>query len=336
MMRCNVFFVGLGLILVMLPTVVFGGEYSVRPFLIDKVMEARDVQTETILLSNDSTYRKYIVYATVNEISIDKTGEIKTFVSPVMTDRTNTVTSWIEVTRGRIEIPPGEQREVPITFRIGPKVEPGEYHAFVGFVPASNRPTAENIAMAGDADGVVVKITIGDDREDSMRVGSFLIDRFVTGDDDSRKIEIEVENAGDITSAPTGEIVFYDSRGVEVAAVPVNTEGAVVNVGETAVLTAQVPVEASFGKYKANLTLKYGENQRAALYDTTFFYMMPLHIIILMFAGILFVALVAAMLFRRAYLQDDFHDDGHEVTMYVRDGHDAKPMDHDIDLKKTE
>lgn len=314
-------------------TTAFAAEYSVRPFLFDISAAPRDVVTETVRLKNESTYRKYVVYATVNEITVDTNGEIHQFVEPVMTDRTNTVTSWIEVKRGRIEIPMEEEMEVPVTFRINPFAEPGEYHAFIGFVPAANRPTAEKIAMDGQADGVVVKITIDDQRKDSMRISSFSISRFVTGADD-KEVEIEIENLGDITSAPVGEIVFYDSRGVELSATPVNTSAVSIEPGEKQTVTAIIPDINGLGRYKANLSLRYGENQKAALYDTTFFYMMPLHLLIGVLTVVILLSLFMTYLFKRTFLDGNFNEEIEEVTMFVKEGHEPKPMDHDIDLSK--
>lgn len=324
------------LLLILLPVAaVSAAEYTVRPFLIDKVGQPRDVITENALLTNNSAYRKYVVYATVNEISIDTTGEIKEFVSPVMTDRSSTVTSWIEVTRGRIEIPPGEQKEVPITLRVNPYAEPGEYHAFVGFVPAPNRPAAEALAMAGEADGVIVKLTIADKRTDSMKISGFLIDRFVTNED-SRRIDVEIQNVGDVASAPKGEIIFYDSRGVEIDSTPFNEEGIAVPPGKTITLQSIVPLKDDIGRFKANLSLRYGENQQASLYDTSYFYLLPSHLLLLLFGAILIGAIVITLLFRRAFMATQGEDEtGDDVMLYVRDGHDPNPQDHDIDLKNT-
>jgi hypothetical protein len=317
-------------------TFVYAGEYSVRPFLVDIVAQPRDVVTETVLLTNDSTSRKYVVYATVNEVSLDTSDEIKKFVSPVMTDRSNTVTSWIEVTRGRIEIPPGEQKEVTLTLRINPQAEPGEYQAYVGFVPAPNRPAAEKIAMNDEADGVVVKITIADERKDSMKISAFKISRFITSEN-SRGIDVAVENMGDIASAPTGEIIFYDSRGVEVDSAPFNTDGIEVPPGKTVTIKGIVPVEDSLGRFKANISLQYGGNQRAALFDTTNFYLIPFNLLLMIFGGIFIGAISVAFMFKRAFLSGDEEDDsdGDSIMMYVREGHDPNPQDHDIDLKNT-
>jgi len=317
----------------LLPVFALASEITIRPFLIDETLMPREQVQNVVTLKSSYDYRKAVLYATVNEITIDAAGEVKEFISPVMTDRTNTVTSWIEVNRGRIEIPFGEAVEVPITIRLHPNAEPGEYHAFIGFVEASNRDIAEQIALEGKAQGVVIKVTVPDQRDDTMRISSFSIERFITGED-GRTIAIEVENTGDISSAPMGEIIFYDSRGIEVTSVPINQEAKAVAPGETVTLVGEVPFNNDLGRYKANLSLRYGLDQRASLYDTTFFYFMPWHLLLLIFAGILLVTIVLALLFRRAFTVHHDDDDCQEVTLYVRDGHEPNPKDHDIDLTK--
>lgn len=323
----------LAVVLSVFPLGLYASEISVRPFLIDVELSARDIHQEVITLKNDYPTRKAVLYATVNEITVDSVGEIKEFVSPVMTDRTNTVTSWIEISRGRIEILPGESIEVPLAIRVHPYAEPGEYYVFVGMVEASKRPVAEAIAMNGDANGVIVKVVIADQRKDSMRISSFLIDRFVTGTENGF-VNIEVENLGDLPSAPSGEIIFYDSRGVEVSSVPVNTSGVTIAPGETAVLESVLPLDNELGKYKANVSLQYGENQRASLYDTTYFYMIPWQMLLILFSVVLVVSLLITWLFRRVLQTDDYDESGDDVIMYVKDGHVANPQEHDIDLKK--
>ncbi len=315
-----------------IPAFVFASEITIRPFLIDVELSARDTYEEVITLSNDYQTRKAVLYATVNEISVDAGGEIKEFTSSVMTDRTNTVTSWIEISRGRVEIPAGESAEVPLTVRVHPNAEPGEYHAFIGMVEAANRTIAEAIALSGDAEGVILKVVVSDEREDGMKIAGFLIDRFITSEK-SRTIDIQLENTGDFTSIPSGEVIFYDARGVEVESVPVNQERVAIAPGEAVVIQSAVPLQGGFGKYKANVSLEYGDNQKASLYDTTYFYLMPMHVLAIAFFGVLIVSLLITHLLRRSLVTQDYDDDGDEVMMYVKDGHVPNPQEHDIDLK---
>ena len=312
-------------------TTTYAAGIDIRPYLVDVEMVPRESKSQIITLQNNPT-RKAVLYATVNEISVDSVGEIKEFVTPVMTDRTTTVTSWIEISRGRLEVLPGESLEVPLRIKVHPYAKPGEYYVFVGLVEASKRNVAEAVAMAGDANGVIVKIVVADERTDSMRISRFLIDRFVIGEE-SKRITVEVENMGDLPSEPSGEIIFYDTRGVEAGNVILQSSTQIAP-GETATLDAIVPLQATLGRFKANIALSYGSNQAATLYDTTYFYMMPLNIVLLVVGTIVFVLLLLTLLLRRALSATHADEDGEEVVMYIKDGHDPKPKDHDIDLKK--
>lgn len=335
-MKLNVYTILVAIFLLLAQALpVMASSYTVRPFLIDRVVEPRETVTETVQLTNDSPITKLVVYATVNEISVDKEGVIKQFVSPIMTDRTNTVTSWVEVSRGRIEIEPNSKTDVPLTFRINPYAKPGEYHVFVGFVPAPNRPKAESIALAGEADGVIVKLTVADKSSDSMKVSGFFINRFITNEA-KKEISVVIENTGDTTSAPKGEIVFYDSKGAEVDSLFFNTEGIEIPPGKTVTIKSIVPVDGTLGRFKANLSLKYGKNQTASLFDSTSFFIMPINLLAILFFAILISTIFIVLLFKKAFHNAPYSDEESDlVTMYVKEGHDPKPQDHDIDLKNT-
>jgi hypothetical protein len=296
-------------------------------------MVPRESSSQIIKLTNDYPTRKAVLYATVNEITVGTDGDIKEFISPVMTDRTNTVTSWVEITRGRIDILPDETIEIPLDVKVHPYAEAGEYHVFVGFVEAKKRFLAEEVAMSGDADGVILKITIGDERTDSMRITSMTVDRFVTSDDE-REVMITVENAGEITSAPQGELIFYDSRGREVVAMPVNTAGENIAPATQKTFAVAIPMDTELGRFKANVNLVYGENQRASLYDTTSFYLLPLPYLIALAGLLLSLMVLLFVLLHRSRRLVPVDEDGDSVAMFVRDGHDANPLDHDIDLSK--
>ena len=311
----------------------FADDYAVRPFLMDVTLEPRETHSDIVRISNSNEYAKYLVYATVNEITIDSEGLIKEFVTPTMSERTNTVTSWIEVTRGRIEVPAGESREVPILFKINPNAQPGEYHAFVGFVRASNRPDAQKIAMDGDAEGVVVKITVPDDRKELLRVKSFSADRFVLSGK-AGEAEVVLQNVGDLSVVPQGEVIFYDGRGVEVAAEMVNNDGVEIKPGETKTFYVSLLNDAGAGRYKANILLNYGTKQTASLHDSVNFYQIPLYALILLILLIIIISVSMTLLLKRAFSEDEHRVEPDEVTMFISDEKNHNPHDHDIDLSK--
>lgn len=314
-------------------SMVFASQISVSPVLIDVDVMPRDVITKDITIKNETTYKQN-VYATVNEIAVDEGGAIKEFVTPVMTDRTNTVTSWLEISRARIELEPGESKTVPLTIRINPIAQTGQYHAFIGFVPTSKRPDAEATAMRGDADGVIVKISLEEKTNDLLRITSFLIDRFVfskeTGD-----ITIEIENSGEYPTTPNGEIIFYNSRGEEVSSMQVNSENTTIEAGNRTTITTTVPFHEALGRYKANLVLRYGKDQQAAVFDTAQFFMVPWPLMVAIMIAIVIFSLFVTYLLRRAFY-DELHedDDGNTLPLYVRNDREHTVKDHDIHIKK--
>jgi hypothetical protein len=308
-------------------------EISIRPFLIDLTLVPRESATESIVLTSEYPARKAIIYATVNEISVGTNGEIKEFISPVMTDRTNTVTSWVEISRGRIELPAGETTEIPLTVKVHPFAEPGEYHVFIGFVETKKRDAAEQIAKSGDADGVIVKITIVDERKDSMRISSMAIDRLVTNREE-QQVSITVENSGEFESAPAGEVIFYNRRGYEVAALPVNTSGETVAAGSNKTFVVPVPDEVEIGRFKANANLLYGEKQQASLFDSVSFYKFPLIYMYVAIGFLLLLLLLLFYLFRKNNQVVFTAESGDDIPVFIRDGHNPVPKDHDIDLSK--
>src|SRR3989344_1262210 len=118
------------------------------------------------------------------------------FVQAEMSERTTSVTSWIEITRGRIELTSDETKEVPVTIRVNQKAPPGIYHAFVGFGSGSNRDIAQAKVLEGQGMGAVVRIVVGSKQEEFLRLVSFTTDRFSISPDKGQ-ITYILENTGD-------------------------------------------------------------------------------------------------------------------------------------------
>lgn len=316
-------------------TQVLAAEVLITPPLFDLEVAPRDVITKDVILTN-TTDRKLDVFATVNEIAVDEGGSIKEFVSPVMTDQSVTVTSWIEVTRGLIELEPGGTKTIPVTLRVNQNAEPRTYHAFIGFVPASNRPEAEAKALAGGAGGVVLKAVLQEKKNELLRISSFMVDRFVIFER-NRQLTVEVVNSGDDTSVVAGEIIFYNSRGEEVGSTKVNEERAVIAPKETAQYIVTIPFHDKLGRFKTNLKLEYGEEKKSSLFDTTQFFMIPLKVLVALAVIIVLLSIVMTYLLRRTfYVELHDEEEGSQLPLYVRTDREHETKDHDIHISKGE
>lgn len=309
-------------------------QYVVSPLLIDKELEKRDIITEKITLTNKSE-QQIKVYPTVNAVSVNEGGAIQGFLEPSMIENKETaITSWLEIGRGRIELLPGETKEVILTIKVNPEVAPGEYHAFIGFPEGSNRPEAEKIVYNGTSPGTLVRIGIDKVQNQFLRLEKFAVARFVrsgaTGD-----ISFTLTNPGNDPVTPKGEIIFYDNRGVEIAALPLNVQQLSIDSKKTVAFTNEVPDSLKMGKYKAFLSVEYGEHQTASINDTAFFYRIDIQQLVIIFVIILAIAVALALfIYRRS--SNHVHDDGTaELAMYVRTTRSER-KDHDIDLSKKD
>lgn len=305
-------------------------QYSVSPLLIEHTTEPRDSFEESVKITNNLD-RKVRIFPTVHEITLGDDGELKEFVPASMSDRSVSVTSWIEVTRGRIEIEPRDTVKIPVVFKINPNAQPGDYYAFVGFAEGAKYAEAEQKVLGGGAPGVIVRLTIPDTHNEQLRLIHFSSDRFIFNEA-SRQIELEIANVGDNPVTPSGEVIFYNARGVEIGAAPI-TNAKNIDPNDTAAIQLTIPENATLGRYKAFLNLDYGTNQRATIYDTTFFTVVPLLWIVITFAILVTVAGMLAWFYHRSRysLPIDTADD---VLMTVRNKVESNAQDHDINLKQ--
>ncbi len=312
-------------------TFVFAATYSVKPLVIDHELEKREIITEIITLTNHEN-RILRIFPTVNEVSVSDGGSIQSFVEPSMTDRTSSITSWLEITRGRVELQPNETKELTLTIRVNPEVASGEYHAFVGFPEGPNRDEAQKRVYEGVAPGTVVRIGVDKVQNQFLRLEKFLVERFVK-DSTEGDVSYTLVNPGEDPVVPKGELIFYDNNGTEVASSPVNPETIVIDGKETVSFTQEVPSDMKMGKYKAFLSVEYGEHQTASVHDTAFFYVLPIKTILIIFAIVLVLAIALALFVHRKFDKEVDTNGVDEVALFIRQGK-SESKDHDIDLSK--
>lgn len=312
------------------PQAYAGVSYTVAPLVIDVDAEARDIITKPITITNTGDV-PITIYPTVNNISLSEGGTIEEFVQAVESDRTRSLASWLEISRKGIDLKVGETYTTNLTIRVNPMPVPGEYHAFVGFGYGGNRDEAERQVKNGGAPGTIVTVAITEDKLELLKLSRFIIDRFITNTENQAAV-YTVKNPGDEPLSPKGDVIFYDNRGVEVASIPVNTEGVTIPPGGEHEFTATVPVAGLFGKYKAFLTVEYGTAQLASVQDTAFFYVFPLKMVIIVFGVVSVMMVLIALLVHRKYFSD-IGADADTLVLHLRDTK-SEDCEHDIDLKQ--
>ena len=268
-------------------------DLTITPVVIDEKGKARDIINESITLTNDSSHLLEL-YPSVNDVN-DETGEQAFQYAQNSAGLSDSLSNWIELSRGVIELGPGEQKVVPFTITINENAVAGTYHAVITFGEGTTRDDAEAEAPLGS---VAVNLEVDADIKEAMQLGSFTSDSMVfTGDD--VLFNYQLQNIGNQDLQPSGEIDIYDRKGEEVATIDVNKEGKTVSPDQTAQLASVWSAATGFGKFKALLNVKYGTSQTATVQDTVFFWVVPWQQILELFIASLVAVIILGLYFQR-------------------------------------
>ncbi|MFT5036572.1 MAG: hypothetical protein ACI9VM_000134 [Candidatus Azotimanducaceae bacterium] len=321
----------LTIILVFLPHSASAQGYKVTPRIIDKEVKQRDIFTETISITNERSHQVHL-YPSVNAVAVDEGGDISAFTPPSMSDNTQTVTSWLSISRGRLTVGPGKTVEIPVYVKIHPRAEAGVYHVFIGFGTGRNSPEAQKQVASGQAPGVIVTLSVDQKKTEFLKLNKFIVDRFVTSPENSA-ITYTLSNPGSAAVVPSGEIIISNGRGEEVAAVLVNPNSETLAPGQETTYVIPAPTEDLMGKYKAFLSVDYGSTQLASVYDTAFFYVLPWQKIVILFVVVLVIAVVLTLSWHRRNNAYEYEDDHDELPLHIKED-TSEDQDHDINLKQ--
>jgi hypothetical protein len=267
----------------------------VTPVVFDEKGKARDIINESITLTNTSIYPMEL-YPSVNDVN-DATGQQPFQYAQNSTALSDSLSNWIELSRGVIDLAPGEVKTVPFVITINENAVPNMYHANITFSEGNTRDQAQ---AATPLATVAVNLEVDADIKIAMQLMKFTSDNIVfTGDD--VLFNYQLQNIGNQVVQPEGEIDIYDRNGQEVASVDVNKEGTTVSPDQTAQLASVWSGAQGFGKFKALLTVNYG-NQEATVQDTVFFWVVPWVQILEIFAASV-VALVILWLYFQRWME---------------------------------
>ncbi len=312
-----------------LPTFAFAS-YLVQPPIIEHTVEPRDMHEDTIRVTNQ-TGTTIKIFPSVHNVTLGIDGTIASFTSPVMTDQTTNVSSWLAISRARVELGPFETIRIPLSLTVNPQAVPGDYYAFIGFGSGDKRDEAESAVLGGGVPGTIVRISVADTKNEYLRLNGFFTTRYVT-DPSTAQFTYELENSGDTPITPTGEIIIYDVTGAEIGSVPVNPDGRTIAPREQQVFLSELPDTNDFGKHKAFLNIRYGENQTANLYDTTFYTLIPWSWLVAIGVTLVLICLILAWLLTRSRTKTVYQDE-YDVPLYIRPGELRDRHERDVNLK---
>ena len=244
-------------------------ELTITPVVIDEKAKARDILSESISITNTSD-RTLTLYPSVNDVQ-PQDGTQPFSAAQNAQQASDSLSNWIELSRGVVELGPGEAKTIPFVIRVSPSAVPGMFHAVISFADGSTRDAAGANGPLAQAD---VNVDIQANVKELLQLSSFTTDNVVFSGDDVL-FKYQLQNIGNQDLDPKGDILIYDRRGEEVASIDVNNEGKIVTPDQVTQLASVWAGASGFGQYKAVLDVTYGSSQTASVQDTVFFWVIP-------------------------------------------------------------
>ncbi len=244
-------------------------DLTVTPVVIDEKAKARDILKESITVKNNSNHVLEL-YPSVNDIN-SQLGE-KAFTrandSQALSD---SLANWIELSRGMVQLSPGEERSIPFIIRVNINAVAQSYHAKISLTEGITRAEADSKPALGV---VMVNVEVQADVHELLQLNKFTTDNiFFSGDD--VLFNYQLQNIGNQNLLPKGQVHIYNRNGQEVATIDVNKDSKSISPDQTSQLVSVWSAANSFGRYKALLTVDYGSSQTATVQDTVFFWVIP-------------------------------------------------------------
>ena len=272
-------------------------EVTVSPTIIDHKVKARDILELSVKITNN-TSSKVNLYPIVNDISI--TEGRQEFLEPSLLDKSTSLARWIQISRGVIELRPGEAKEIPFSVHVNLNAKPGKYYAVITFAQGSTRVEAEAKALKLNQPQVLLNIEVEEHIIERAQIQRFQTEKnfFLNF---PVKFLLGIENTGNREIKPVGSIHIYNRRGEEVGSVDVNQAQAAIVPQAYNLFENLWQSKKGFGQYKAVLAAEYGNEEKRDLQDTIYFWVLPWQFLIFFGGGLLVLIILLLLLKRPPY-----------------------------------
>lgn len=280
-----------GILLFLLPSYAFAASsFTATPAVIDGKGKVREILHYSMTVVN-TTKHLVTVYPWVTDIDTNEGNSGSSDLAGTHEkELSESLARWIEVTRGSVDLLPGEQKDVPITIQINLNAKPGVYHSAIHLSAGGTRPDAE--ANKNDTMDVLVNIEVLDDINERLQLNTFVPAKGVFANE-TASFNYHIENIGNRGEVPHGKIRIYDKSGREVASVDANQDAKRLEPSSKLMLSSVWASGNSFGRYKAMLDLEYGG--RGTLQDTVYFWVIPWKKLLGMFVSLIVLCVAAAI-----------------------------------------
>ena len=307
---------------------------SVTPTLFDISVDPGQVWQSSIRVINPNPQDLTVYIQPVNFSAQGETG-VSTLQPLLETDTAGvTLAEWVEVTTEPIRIVSQETATVPFTVRVPSDAAPGGQFAalLVSTQPPANQAGASQVRTSQAVSALFFMRVEGDIEERGM-VRSFRTEqRFVQRPENS--FELRFANQGTVHLQPQGSITIYNMWGERRGEIPINQRSQFGKVLPDTVRAFNYSWEGEFslldiGRYRADVTVGYGQNERSFASSSTYFWVIPIYGLLVVLGSVavfgMLLTLIVRAYVRRMLALAGVHPNQHRIVT---------PNERDVDLAK--
>ena len=209
---------------------------------------------------------------------------------PIFTEETKgtTLAEWVTLTQSEVVIAPGQTATIPFSVRVTADAAPGGHYAaiLVGTKPPQENTAASQVQTAQFVTSLLF-VRVSGDVVESGNIREFSTEKTINNDPDIQ-FNIRFENTGNVHLQPQGDITITNMWGTERGVIPINYQTHFGNVLPASIRKfsfSWTGAKSSYdiGRFKAIATLGYGEDTKNFSTSTTYFWVIPLQQILIIF-----------------------------------------------------
>lgn len=256
---------------------------TVGPVKLEISVDPGDIATGELFLMNDGEQTQ--TFYPVFETFIEENG-VKKFITDTKSDLAN----WFDLPSS-VTLNSQGQKNIPFTLRIPNNASPGGHFAVIWWSTASPEKLETKQVSIVTRAGILVYLRVSGDIKEEATVSDFNTNKKIYWNPPVN-FSITLENSGNVYLKPVGTLLVKNIFGATKGEILINQKTSLILPQSKKTFTdSWIFTGFTFGPYRANLDLVYGESQYH-IQKTVWFFILPLKITFIIFGIILAVFVI--------------------------------------------
>lgn len=317
---------------------------SISPTLVELGASPGDSWRSNLKVINTNDFDLTVYGSPVNFIPRGEGGQGDFVPVPESEQFGSTLAEWVTLEQASITIPAGSSAQLPFIVSVPEDAAPGGH--FAAILVSTQPPVFEGESASLRTTQVVSSLfflRVAGDVIESGSIRSFTAENTYSANPET-SIELRFENTGNVHLRPQGDIVISNMWGRERGRIPVNYNTSFGNSLPNSIRKYEFAWSKDFsisdiGRYKAEIALAYGSENRQFATRTAAFWVIPTKGLFITFTFIVFffafIIWVVRMYIRRMFAIAGFDPEIHgaaiqKKSLSTRTAMDTSSLELDI------